>query len=1438
MKIINHEGNCSFFLFIITIIIINIKRISLTSCEYDKPWIKTYSFDCNEGPCPPIDIESKICILNNTYIQTQWFNNILPVSYHDYIYVDIIIMSNGDLLIETSSYPEENKRIFYGLKKNGRPYFIDKDTLKETPNYSIDTSKRRFESFISNIKLNGTNENKEYIISIPKEDDNFELYNFDNNTVYEKKIRDMIKYIDNISFRGSVLKLNVTNNYYILGMSGVTYTIPDVKIYNFYLIKMSFNSIDFINYDPIVEIVRTNCSYSRMVSCFETVSKNIICFYQNISFDYVIAVYDYDLNNKTFLNLVKGSDIETTFYKAIHFSGEAGAFGYYIYNQSNDDHHFYIQFKIYNEENNSFSDYINSIPLIKINKAGNNLSYNIKLNDMIKLSDLKICLIVYHKNEEKFFVIIINNYTKDKIKIRYYYSNLFNLYNFRYPTGLRINLYNNFIAMASSFKNDYYPKAESYLIIFSYPNSTDFDVDITDNLKNFSNIYINPNEKCFIDNNLFGYIFYGINIEDYSDGYELKSKNNNTEIHKNNILFNDDQIEFVLSKKINFPQNGKIEYAMVLTEPNYTEFNQYSPIIDDSYCGEIDDEEDFFENNLYVGKTSYINIIIDSESITNDCNNENCSLCLKNDDMFCITCKYTYQIKNGEKECLSYNLDKESIISQSIPKVPITSQSIPKVPITSQSITSIQNTILPTTIKSEQETITTNSKTSILNISHPIKSELLNEKTNIIKTETLIDNKDDKNICSNEDIINNKCISGKMDISQLKEIKKNLLNLNYTKYKENKIIITENIIIQLSTIEDQENSDNNDISNIYFGKCEEILKIKNNIPISEQLIVYKTDIKSEDLSVTYVVYEVYHPFSLIKLDLSVCSEVEISINIPIKLNDKIEELYESSSESGYNIFNKNDSFYQDNCASYTTDNGTDILLSDRKKDIYTKIQSQSMCQVGCELHSYVKERKKIKCNCSINPQSQELTDLNIENMFTRKIVEETFYKTLNNSNFRVLKCYNLLFTCNSLKNIGEIIMSIIVFIFTVLMIVFCFTSKKQIDSYINFLLHNISIMKKNVKHSKKRRLSHRKSSKNQERMKIFPIKEEGSEPPRKQDVIMNTNNNIDNVSESKSKSSQNNSGNIFQNNIFLNVNLVKPKKKRKKKMKRNSLNPKKLKENENGKDIYKRKSANITAKIMNNFNSSEQLSQNKERVKFKALNNDSKYKSITDQELNTLEYKSALELDKRTYFQYYWSLLKRNQLLLFSFIPVYDYNIATIKMTLFLLSFSLYFSINGFFFSDSTMHKVYENKGKYGFIYRIPQIIYSTLVSTVINMILKTLSLSEKNFLEIKEITDLEEAKEKSKEVENCLKIKFIIFYLISFSIIIFFWYFISCFCAVYTNTQIILIKDTLISFCLSMIYPFGFNFIPGMFRIPALRAKNEDKQCLYKASIIIALFV
>ena len=227
---------------------------------------------------------------------------------------------------------------------------------------------------------------------------------------------------------------------------------------------------------------------------------------------------------------------------------------------------------------------------------------------------------------------------------------------------------------------------------------------------------------------------------------------------------------------------------------------------------------------------------------------------------------------------------------------------------------------------------------------------------------------------------------------------------------------------------------------------------------------------------------------------------------------------------------------------------------------------------------------------------------------------------------------------------------------------------------------------------------------------------------------------------------------------------------------------------------------------------------------------------FTNHELNTMVYQKALIHDKRTYFEYYWSLVKKKQIILFIIFNNDDYNLITIKTTLFFISFSLYFTLNGFFFNDNTMHKFYENNGEYDFVEQIPILIYSTLVTTVINIILKTLSLSEKNMLEIKHESNIKRAQEKSKEVWSFIKLKVLMFFLLCFLIMAFFWYFISCFCAVYKNTQIILISDTLISFGMSMIYPFAINLIPGIFRIPALRASSKDKECLYKTSVIISL--
>ena len=247
------------------------------------------------------------------------------------------------------------------------------------------------------------------------------------------------------------------------------------------------------------------------------------------------------------------------------------------------------------------------------------------------------------------------------------------------------------------------------------------------------------------------------------------------------------------------------------------------------------------------------------------------------------------------------------------------------------------------------------------------------------------------------------------------------------------------------------------------------------------------------------------------------------------------------------------------------------------------------------------------------------------------------------------------------------------------------------------------------------------------------------------------------------------------------------------------------------------------------------LNANKEIKPIDIINKEN-FQNLNDQELNTLEYEAALIYDKRNYLQYYWSLLKKKQLILFTFYPANDYNLFSLKLSLFLLSFSLYFTINGFFFSDETMHKIHEDKGQYNLLFQIPQILYSSVISVIINYLLRMLSLSEKNILFLKKEKNSNEAIENGKAIEKCIIIKFIIFFILSNLFLLFFWYFISCFCAVYTNTQNILIKDTLVSFAISMAYPFGINLLPGILRLPALKAKNKDRKILYKISGFVAL--
>ena len=140
------------------------------------------------------------------------------------------------------------------------------------------------------------------------------------------------------------------------------------------------------------------------------------------------------------------------------------------------------------------------------------------------------------------------------------------------------------------------------------------------------------------------------------------------------------------------------------------------------------------------------------------------------------------------------------------------------------------------------------------------------------------------------------------------------------------------------------------------------------------------------------------------------------------------------------------------------------------------------------------------------------------------------------------------------------------------------------------------------------------------------------------------------------------------------------------------------------------------------------------------------------------------------------------------------------------------------------MHKIYEDKGGFNFIYQLPQIIYSSLIPYLFSIPLEMLALTEEKIIELKEIKENIELLTKVKKINKIFKTKFILYFIISIFFLMFFWYYVSIFCAIYANTQIHLIKDTLSSFISSLIEPFIFYLIPGIFRIPSISNRKNKR--------------
>ena len=596
---------------------------------------------------------------------------------------------------------------------------------------------------------------------------------------------------------------------------------------------------------------------------------------------------------------------------------------------------------------------------------------------------------------------------------------------------------------------------------------------------------------------------------------------------------------------------------------------------------------------------------------------------------------------------------------------------------------------------------------------------------------------------------------------------------------------------------------------IDFGKCGERLKSDYGIGKNESFYLIKFYSKQIGMRVDAVDYEVWYPvngINMTKLDLKKCEGLKIEIINYINLTGDINE-YKPKSD-----------YYNDVCSIKDSNDTVDISIPDRRENFVDN--NMSVCEPTCDFISYNAEDQKAVCSCDVKTVIPLLNNIK----FDKKVVLSMFKDFNNIANVKILACFFKIAKIKYLiKNLGFYTYGIIILMNFIFFIIF------------------ISKQYKNLK------------------MSIKKLKRELT-----QEKLI-TMNNLTNLTQTNQKSSnkkqlnntfQNSSIKSSQRNIIERKNIAKPKSLFAKKENNKIKGSKGVLKNkrkfpglkiENKKEIMTNlknvsqstksrfnNNINNNSNININFNKKDESNNNKKDKNNK--NNTQKGKlnkvNLNISELNDLEYKLAIIKDKRTCSEIYISFLRTDHIFLTLFYLA-DYNAQVIKISMFVFNLGSLIAVNALFFSDSTMNKIYRDNGSFNFVYQLPQTIYSSLISGVLTAIINFLGLSEGNILELKNCKP-KNINKTEEDIINKLKIKFVFFYIIKLILLLTFWYYVICFCGVYKNTQMHLIKDSLMSFVTNLITPIFTFIFPAIFRICGL--KNKSK-CGYTFSKILKLF-
>ena len=1249
------------------------------------------------------------------------------------------------------------------------------------------------------INING----KKYILSL----NNFEanLIDIDALTIHSipKNYSNEINSYTNVLIK--INKINSDNNY-LFGFASESelllyyYTFKNDSMFNPDIKIQSFKTIPFL----------------KIISCFQTKKYFIECLYINYKYQTEVIIFNenLDLLENIILNNILLDSENSYFNKAILYKDEIGIY-LYCYQ------HLEIKELLFDKYYGKYvlKNYIPSITNSSINIETHNKYVN--QMDLIRLAGNNFVLLEINEiNIDIIYITIFTLYNNDRyLKVRMLDINL-DFFGVKFNDILKGFNFNNLIGLGFSVQN----LSSSCFIIFGYCNST------VENIYNINaDFELIPSDYFNINNNIFSDVLYGykiISVPDDNNGIHIASKLTQNKIFENDVLPIDDSIIFGFSKgNINQIQ-FTLELAGITSQnPNLDLIE--NNLIYSQYYGKKDLNK-YYKPEKFIGKLTKFNFRIVSTINYFNCNQDDCRSCLYSNPSKCLSClsqenkiaedtnichdhspgdNYYYDEKRSMymkchmncNKCIHGPIYKENTYDDLI----------------STNCLECKNGYFEKEYNGYKNCFKNNCDKLFYIFDNRINCVDSYDKCpedypylNKLTKECLYS-------CGNLD--SNICIDTHKVKLTFEEYLGEIRNLikNGTIYRILNESNTSNFIFEEDNITYHVTMTNNrvynlSVSKVDLGICGDILKDIYDIDDDKELLILKIDIHEPGILFPIVRYEVFHPDTKETLNLSYCQNCTMDIEYEVEIEE--DELY---------IYDPNSDYYTDICNTTTSESGTDITLNDRKEEFLHK--NLSLCDNNCKFVGYNTETKQVKCECDILTEIKnnlgELKNMKLNAVFTN------LHDSLN---FKVLVCHKLFFSREGfVRNMGSYILLAIIALFIGIVLYFIIKDIKNIKGIIDDILAY-----KRVKNFEK-----------QEKI-MTEIKDKNKDKKKKVKLFKKIINPKDNIDDKSNKSKNFSSDNMIKinNNLQNNFNQKENENKneyKEIKIKRRNENKNldliqnstlftlvkkskspKLRKNKNDIDINKR-SKNVQFRKQSIYELKE---VDKSHKKYKLL-------KLNDYEMNSLKYELAVIKDERSFFEYYWALLKRNEQFFFSFFPNVDYNSRSIKLFFFFHSFSFSYTINAVFFNDSTMHKIYEDKGQYYFVHRLPQKIITSLITILVDLIIRTLSLSERNIIRIKRESEMKRAIILAKKVYKVLKIKFSIFFILTFLLLLFFWYYLGCFCAVYKNTQLYLLKDTLLSFLLSLLYPFAIYFFIAAFRICALKSKEKNKACLYNIS-------